>query len=54
MNCLQFAVDTLQTFGFSSYEAELSTWDKGASGKYDGSPGSGRWPKARWPKPPRG
>src|SRR6202142_2735589 len=38
VNCLQFAVDTLQTFGFSSYEAELSTWDKGASGKYDGSP----------------
>src|SRR5579862_8668900 len=38
VNCLQFAVDTLHTFGFSSYEAELSTWDKGASGKYDGSP----------------
>src|SRR5215470_16873936 len=38
VNCLQFAVDTLQTFGFSSYEAELSTWDKGASGKYDGTP----------------
>src|SRR5262249_23747638 len=38
VNCLQFAVDTLTTFGFESYEAELSTWDKGASGKYDGSP----------------
>src|SRR3989454_9110378 len=36
--CLQFAVDTLTTFGFENYEAELSTWDKGASGKYDGSP----------------
>ncbi len=38
VNCLQFAIDTLQTFGFENYEAELSTWDKGASGKYDGSP----------------
>src|SRR5881398_3069948 len=38
VNCLQFAVDTLTTFGFENYEAELSTWDKGASGKYDGSP----------------
>jgi threonyl-tRNA synthetase len=36
--CLQFAIDTLQTFGFSEYEAELSTWDNGKSGKYDGSP----------------
>jgi threonyl-tRNA synthetase len=38
VNCLQFAVDTLKTFGFSDYEAELSTWDKGVSGKYDGTP----------------
>src|SRR5258708_25027092 len=38
VNCLQFAVDTLKTFGFDSYEAELSTWDNGKSGKYDGSP----------------
>src|SRR5206468_8298694 len=38
VDCLQFAVDTLTTFGFESYEAELSTWDKGVSGKYDGSP----------------
>jgi threonyl-tRNA synthetase len=38
VNCLQFAVDTLTTFGFENYEAELSTWDNGASGKYDGSP----------------
>ena len=38
VNCLQFAIDTLTTFGFENYEAELSTWDKGASGKYDGSP----------------
>ena len=38
VNCLQFAVDTLSTFGFTQYEAELSTWDKGVSGKYDGAP----------------
>jgi threonyl-tRNA synthetase len=37
VNCLQFAVDTLNTFGFDQYEAELSTWDKGVSGKYDGT-----------------
>jgi threonyl-tRNA synthetase len=37
VNCLQFAIDTLNTFGFTEYEAELSTWDKGVSGKYDGS-----------------
>jgi len=37
VNCLQFAVDTLTTFGFDKYEAELSTWDNGASGKYDGT-----------------
>jgi threonyl-tRNA synthetase len=37
VNCLQFAIDTLNTFGFTQYEAELSTWDGGASGKYDGS-----------------
>ncbi|MGA2270955.1 MAG: threonine--tRNA ligase [Bryobacteraceae bacterium] len=36
--CLQFAIDTLTAYGFSEYEAELSTWDGGASGKYDGSP----------------
>jgi threonyl-tRNA synthetase len=28
----------LKTFGFEEYEAELSTWDNGASGKYDGTP----------------
>jgi threonyl-tRNA synthetase len=38
VNCLQFAVDTLSTFGFTEYVSELSTWDGGASGKYDGSP----------------
>ena len=38
VNCLQFAIDVLRTFGFDDYEAELSTWDGGASGKYDGSP----------------
>jgi len=37
VNCLQFAVDTLSTFGFDKYEAELSTWDGGKSGNYDGS-----------------
>jgi threonyl-tRNA synthetase len=37
VNCLQFAIDTLTTFGFDSYEAELSTWDGGSSGKYDGT-----------------
>src|SRR5579864_3142350 len=38
VNCLQFAVDTLTTYGFDKYEAELSTWDGGKSGKYDGAP----------------
>ncbi|MFN3326353.1 MAG: threonine--tRNA ligase [Bryobacteraceae bacterium] len=38
VGCLQFAVDTLKTFGFDKYELELSTWDNGASGKYDGTP----------------
>src|SRR5438128_8308822 len=37
VDCLQFAVDTLTTYGFSEYEAELSTWDEGVSGKYAGS-----------------
>jgi threonyl-tRNA synthetase len=37
VNCLQFAIDTLSTFGFTQYEAELSTWDKGVGGKYDGT-----------------
>ena len=38
VNCLQFAIDTLKAFGFEKYEAELSTWDNGVSGKYDGTP----------------
>jgi threonyl-tRNA synthetase len=38
VNCLQFAIDTLNTFGFDKYECELSTWDNGVSGKYDGAP----------------
>ena len=38
VNCLQFAIDTLHAFGFEKYEAELSTWDNGVSGKYDGTP----------------
>jgi threonyl-tRNA synthetase len=37
VNCLEFAIDTLATFGFNEYEAEISTWDGGKSGKYDGS-----------------
>jgi threonyl-tRNA synthetase len=35
--CLQFAVDTLKTYGFDRYKAELSTWDGGVSKKYLGS-----------------
>jgi threonyl-tRNA synthetase len=38
VSCLQFAIDALSTFGFDDYEAELSTWDQGVSGKYDGTP----------------
>ncbi|MDP9054626.1 MAG: threonine--tRNA ligase [Acidobacteriota bacterium] len=40
VNCLDFATDTLKTFGFTEYKAEISTWDGGASGKYDGEPGN--------------
>src|ERR1700733_14982643 len=36
-SCLDFALDVLKAFGFEQYEAELSTWDGGASGKYDGT-----------------
>src|SRR5580693_3746851 len=38
VNCLDFAIDTLKTFGFNEYKAEISTWDGGASGKYEGEP----------------
>ena len=38
VSCLEFAVDTLHVYGFDDYEAELSTWDNGVSGKYAGSP----------------
>ena len=38
VNCLDFAIDTLKTFGFNDYKAEVSTWDGGVSGKYDGEP----------------
>ncbi len=41
VKCLDFATDTLKTFGFTEYKAEISTWDGGASGKYDGD-------KAHW------
>ncbi len=37
VSCLEFALDTLKVFGFEHYEAEISTWDGGASGKYDGT-----------------
>jgi threonyl-tRNA synthetase len=37
IGCLDFAFHTLRTFGFEKYEAELSTWDGGASGKYVGT-----------------
>jgi threonyl-tRNA synthetase len=38
VSCLEFAVDVLKTYGFDRYHAELSTWDKGVSGKFLGSP----------------
>jgi threonyl-tRNA synthetase len=38
VDCLQFAVDTLTAYGFEKYDAEVSTWDGGTSGKYDGTP----------------
>ncbi len=38
VGCLEFARDVLHSFGFTEYKAELSTWDGGASGKYDGTP----------------
>jgi threonyl-tRNA synthetase len=37
VGCLEFALDVLKTFGFDEYEAEISTWDGGASGKYMGT-----------------
>lgn len=37
VNCLQFAIDVLRTYGFKDYQAEVSTWDGGGSGKYDGT-----------------
>jgi threonyl-tRNA synthetase len=38
VSCLEFAFDTLRAFGFEKFEAEVSTWDGGVSGKYDGTP----------------
>ncbi|HEY4362845.1 MAG TPA: threonine--tRNA ligase [Bryobacteraceae bacterium] len=38
VSCLEFAMDVLKAFGFTEYEAELSTWDGGKSGKYIGTP----------------
>ena len=37
VGCLEFATDTLKAFGFEKYEAEISTWDGGTSGKYMGT-----------------
>jgi threonyl-tRNA synthetase len=37
VGCLEFALDVLRTFGFDEYEAEISTWDGGESGKYMGT-----------------
>ncbi len=37
VSCLEFAIDVLKTFGFEQYEAELSTWDGVAGGKYIGA-----------------
>jgi threonyl-tRNA synthetase len=37
VSCLEFALDVLKTFGFDHYDAEISTWDGGASGKYMGT-----------------
>jgi len=37
-DCLDFAKEVLRVYGFDKYHAELSTWDGGASGKYDGAP----------------
>ena len=38
LGCIDFALDVLRCFGFDQYQVELSTWDKGVSGKYDGAP----------------
>jgi threonyl-tRNA synthetase len=35
--CIDFAQAVFQTFGFGTPVVELSTWDGGASGKYDGT-----------------
>ncbi|MEP6961908.1 MAG: threonine--tRNA ligase, partial [Acidobacteriota bacterium] len=37
VSCLEFAYDTLRVYGFEKFEAEVSTWDGGVSGKYDGT-----------------
>ena len=37
VSCLEFAMDVLKTFGFDHYDAEISTWDGGGSGKYMGT-----------------
>ena len=38
VGCLDFALHVFDTYGFERYQVELSTWDDGASGKYDGTP----------------
>src|SRR5438552_15973118 len=37
VNCLQFAIDTLNTFGFDQYQAELSVWDEKDRNAWGGS-----------------
>jgi len=38
VNCLDFATDTLNTFGFKEYKAEISTWDAARAASTDGEP----------------
>src|SRR5947209_13996296 len=51
VDCLQFAFDTLETYGFHSYEAELSTWATARTASMTARPSSGSWPRMRSPKP---
>ncbi len=37
VGCIDFALHVLRTFGFEKQQIELSTWDSGVSGKYDGT-----------------
>ncbi len=37
LGCIDFALSVLRTYGFEKQMVELSAWDGGASGKYDGT-----------------